>query len=324
MSNESVGVIGAGAWGTALALVAARAGHNTIVFDRDPQIVTAINQNGAAPAHLGEDSLPISASAEVGEAAEADILILAVPAQLMRSAADSLSGLVRDGQPVVVAAKGIELSTGKRLSEVLEETIPAARVAILSGPSFASDVAKNLPTAVTIAATDEPLALHLCQVLGGPAFRPYAETDIIGVELGGALKNVMAIAAGIVSGRGLGASAAAALIARGFAEMRRFAEAFGARPETLMGLSGLGDIILTCSSAQSRNFSVGLALGEGRPIPELLAEGIATASIARRLAEEHGISMPITEAVASVLARAISVNEAIDALMSRPLRAEAD
>lgn len=317
-------MVGAGAWGTALALVAARAGHDTIVFDRDPEIVTAINQHGASPAHLGEDSLPISASADIADAAKADILILAVPAQLMRSAATGLGALVQEGQPVVIAAKGIELSTGKRLSEVLEETLPAARAAVLSGPSFAADVAKNLPTAVTIAATDESLALNLCAVLGGPAFRPYAETDIIGVELGGALKNVMAIAAGIVAGRGLGASAGAALIARGFAEMRRFAEAFGARSETLMGLSGLGDIILTCSSAQSRNFSVGLALGEGRPIPELLAEGIATASIARRLAEEHGISMPITNAVAAVLAKSISVDEAIGALMSRPLRAEAD
>jgi len=324
MSIETVGIIGAGAWGTALALVAGRAGRTTIVSDRDPAIVAAINQHGAGPAHLGETALPISASEDGGEAAAADILILAVPAQKLREAATELAGAVRADQPIVVAAKGIELSTGKRLSEVLGETLPSAKIAVLSGPSFAADVAKNLPTAVTVAAPDEVLARDICQALGGPAFRPYAETDIIGVEIGGALKNVMAIAAGIVAGRGLGASASAALVARGFAEMRRFAEAFGARPETLMGLSGLGDIILTCSSAQSRNFSVGLALGDSRPIPDLLAEGIATASIAQRLADEKGILMPITAAVASVLARAISVDEAIDELMSRPLRTEAD
>ncbi|MHA1560156.1 MAG: NAD(P)H-dependent glycerol-3-phosphate dehydrogenase [Alphaproteobacteria bacterium] len=324
MSIETVGIVGAGAWGTALALVAGRAGHRTIVSDRDPAIVAAINQYGAGPAHLGESGLPISASEDSGAAAAADILILAVPAQKMREAATELAGAVRTDQPIVVAAKGIELSTGKRLSEVLGETLPSAKIAVLSGPSFAADVAKNLPTAVTVAAPDEVLARDICRALGGPTFRPYAETDIVGVEIGGALKNVMAIAAGIVAGRSLGASAGAALIARGFAEMRRFAEAFGARPETLMGLSGLGDIILTCSSAQSRNFSVGLALGDNRPIPDLLAEGIATAAITQRLADERGIPMPITAAVASVLARAISVDEAIDELMSRPLRAEAD
>jgi glycerol-3-phosphate dehydrogenase (NAD(P)+) len=324
MSIETVGIIGAGAWGTALALVAGRAGRTTIVSDRDPAIVAAINQHGAGPAHLGESSLPISASEDSSEAAASDVLILAVPAQKMREAATELAGAVRAGQPIVVAAKGIELSTGKRLSEVLSEALPSARIAVLSGPSFAADVAKNLPTAVTVAAPDEALARDICRALGGPAFRPYAETDIVGVEIGGALKNVLAIAAGIVAGRGLGASAGAALVARGFAEMRRFAAAFGARPETLMGLSGLGDIILTCSSAQSRNFSVGLALGVNRPIPDLLAEGIPTASIAQKLANERGILMPITAAVASVLERAISVDEAIDALMSRPLRAEAD
>ena len=324
MNIKTVGIIGAGAWGTALALVAGRAGRTTIVSDRDPSIVAAINQHGAGPAHLGESTLPISASEDAGDAAAADVLVLAVPAQKIREAAVELAGAVRDDQPIIVAAKGIELSTGKRLSEVVSESLPSAKIAVLSGPSFAADVAKNLPTAVTVAASDEVLARDICRALGGPAFRPYAETDIIGVEIGGALKNVMAIAAGIVAGRGLGASAGAALVARGFAEMRRFAEAFGARPETLMGLSGLGDIILTCSSAQSRNFSVGLALGDNRPIPDLLAEGIATASVAQRLADERGIRMPITAAVASVLGKAISIDEAIDELMGRPLRAEAD
>ncbi len=324
MTIETVGVVGAGAWGTALALVAGRAGLTTTLFDRDEGIVTAINQYGASPPLLAGEQLPISASMAITDAAACDIIIAAVPAQALRTAAAELAPHIRDGQPVVIAAKGIERETGKRLSEVLAETLPKAAVAVLSGPSFAADVAKNLPTAVTIAAADEALALDICRALGGPAFRPYAETDIIGVELGGAMKNVLAISAGIVAGKGLGASASAGLIARGFAEMRRFAEAFGARSETLMGLSGLGDVILTCASAQSRNFSVGLALGEGRPVPQLLAEGVPTAQIAQKLAAERGISMPVTDAVAAVLAGTLSVDAAVDALMSRPLRAEAD
>ena len=324
MNIDTIGIVGGGAWGTALALVAARAGRNAIVYSRDPTTVTAINDDRAAPSHLGTPSLPITATSDIAEATSAHLLIVAVPAQELRSIAISLAPMVHEGQPIAIAAKGIELSSGKRLSEVLAEIIPAAEVAVLSGPSFAADVAKNLPTAVTLAASTRDLSLSLCQALSGPAFRPYAETDIVGVELGGALKNVLAIAAGIVAGRGLGASAGAALVARGFAEMRRFAETFGARPETLMGLSGLGDIILTCSSPQSRNFSVGLALGAGRPIPNLLAEGMATANIARRLADEHNISMPVTAAVAAVLAGTHSVDDAIDALMSRPLRTETD
>lgn len=324
MNIETVGVVGAGAWGTALALVAGRAGRTTTLYDRDEAIVSAINQFGASPPLLADEHLPISASMEIGDAAAADIVIAAVPAQLLRTAAADLAPHLRDGQPVVIAAKGIEQETGKRLSEVLAETLPKAAIAVLSGPSFAADVAKNLPTAVTIAAAEEALALDICRALGGPAFRPYAETDIIGVELGGALKNVLAIGAGIVAGKGLGASAGAGLIARGFAEMRRFADAFGARPETLMGLAGLGDVVLTCSSAQSRNYSVGLALGEGRPIPDLLAEGVATADIANRIAEERGISMPITAAVAAMVSGKITVDEAVAALMSRPLRAETD
>ncbi len=323
MSIDSVGIIGGGAWGTALGLVAARAGRKTILYAREPETVEAINDNRGAPAHLGLPP-PMTATGDIAEAAASDMLIIAVPAQDLRGAATSLAAHVADNLPIVVAAKGIELATGKRLSEVLAETVPSCEIAVLSGPSFAADVAKNLPTAVTLAAIREDLALQLCAALSGPAFRPYAETDIIGVELGGALKNVLAIAAGIVAGRGLGASAGAALVARGFAETRRFAEAFGARPETLMGLSGLGDIILTCASSQSRNFSVGLALGAGRPVPELLAEGVPTASIAHKMATERGISMPVTSAVAAVLSRALTVDEAVEALMSRPLRTEAD
>jgi glycerol-3-phosphate dehydrogenase (NAD(P)+) len=323
MRIESIGIVGGGAWGTALALVASRAGRQTTVYAREPATVAAINDNRASPAHLGAPP-PITATGELAELSDCQALILAVPAQELRGAVRSVAKIIAPEAPIVIAAKGIELATGKRLTEIVAEIIPSAEIAVLSGPSFAADVAKNLPTAVTIAALRRELALDLCRALGGPTFRPYAETDIIGVELGGALKNVLAIAAGIVAGRRLGASAGAALVARGFAEMRRFAESFGARPETLMGLSGLGDIILTCSSPQSRNYSVGLALGAGRPIPNLLAEGIATANITRRLADDRGISMPITAAVAAVLAGSISVDDATDALMSRPLRAEAD
>ena len=323
MRIASVGIVGGGAWGTALGLVAARAGRRTMIYARDPSTVAAINDNRASPAHLGS-APPMSATGDPAELGECQALILAVPAQEIRRAFQPFVQVVADGTPIVIAAKGIELATGKRLSQVVDELKPTAEIAVLSGPSFAADVARNLPTAVTIAASRRELALDLCGALSNPTFRPYAETDIVGVELGGAMKNVLAIGAGIVAGRRLGASAGAALVARGFAEMRRFAEAFGARPETLMGLSGLGDIILTCSSPQSRNYSVGLALGAGRPIPNLLAEGIATANIARRLADDNGISMPVTAAVAAVLAGSLSVDDATDALMSRPLRAEAD
>jgi glycerol-3-phosphate dehydrogenase (NAD(P)+) len=223
-----------------------------------------------------------------------------------------------------VAAKGLESGTGKRLSEVLGETLPTARAAVLSGPSFATDVARGLPTAVTIAAKDEALALDLCRAFAGPTFRPYAETDVVGVEIGGAVKNVLAIAAGIVSGRRLGASASAALITRAFVELRRLGETMGARPDTLMGLSGLGDLVLTCSTPQSRNFSYGVLIGAGgdRQAPHPLVEGIATAAVARSLARRHHVEMPIVEAVAAILDDRLTVDAAIEALMSRPLKRE--
>ncbi len=227
---------------------------------------------------------------------------------------------------MVVAAKGLERGTDKRMSEVLTEVVPQAMPAVLSGPSFAADVARGLPTAVTIATHDERLALDLCRVFGCPTFRPYAETDMIGVEIGGAVKNVLAIAAGIVSGRHLGASALAALIARAFAELRRLGQTLGARPDTLMGLSGLGDLVLTCSGPQSRNFSYGALIGAGgdRSAPHPLVEGIATAAVARDLARHHAILMPIVEAVAAILDDTLTVEAAIDSLMTRPLKREAD
>jgi glycerol-3-phosphate dehydrogenase (NAD(P)+) len=324
---SSIAVVGGGAWGTALALTAARAGGRATLVCRDRSTVMAIAERTENPRYLpGVRVEGIVASPDLASAAHADVVVLAVPAQAMREVATGLSPYLRNTVPVVIAAKGLERGTGKRLSEVVAEVIPRASVAVLSGPSFATDVSRGLPTAVTIAANDEALALDLCRAFANPAFRPYAETDLIGVEIGGAVKNVLAIAVGIVAGRRLGASASAALIARAFAELRRLGEAMGARSDTLMGLSGLGDLVLTCSSPQSRNFSYGVLIGAGgdRHAPHPLVEGIATAAVARALARRHDVEMPIVEAVAAILDDRLTVDAAIEALMSRPLRAETD
>jgi glycerol-3-phosphate dehydrogenase (NAD(P)+) len=324
--NPKVGVVGGGAWGTALALVAARAGRSLMLYARDPATVASINRHRENTARLPGVKLDASivATGDPLAVAATDIIILAVPAQQIRATLATFAPHMIAGTPVVVAAKGLERGTDKRLSEVVAEVAPLAEPAVLSGPSFAMDVARGLPTAVTIAAADEALALDLCHALSTPAFRPYAETDIVGVEIGGAVKNVLAIAAGIVAGRKLGASASAALVARGFAELRRLAEALGARPETLMGLSGLGDLTLTCSGAQSRNFAFGYHLGtRGDPAaPHPLVEGVATAAVARDLARHHAILMPIVEAVAAILDGDLAIDAAVEGLMTRPIKRE--
>jgi glycerol-3-phosphate dehydrogenase (NAD(P)+) len=253
--------------------------------------------------------------------AHADVVLLAVPAQELRVAASALAPHV-DAKPVVACAKGIERGTHKFMTEIIREALPHALPAILSGPSFASDVARGLPTAVTLACAGEAKSAALARTLGSPAFRPYHTTDVRGVEIGGAAKNVLAIAAGIVQGRKLGASATAALVTRGFAELARFGRAFGARTETLTGLSGLGDLILTCSTPQSRNFSLGLALGEGRAAPHMLAEGAFTASALVEIATAHKVEMPISAAVAAVIDGRLTVDGAIESLLTRPFRAE--
>jgi len=326
--NGTVGVIGGGAWGTALAMVAARAGRDVTLWARDADIVAALVERRENPRYLPGIRLAdgIAATGDIAHAAAADVVVIAVPAQTMRAVVTELAPHLASGTPLVSAAKGLEQGTDKRMSEVIAEVVPHAVPAVLSGPSFAADVARGLPTAVTIAARDGDRALDLCRVFGSPTFRPYAETDMVGVEIGGAVKNVLAIAAGIVSGRDLGASAVAALIARSFAELRRLAEALGARRETLMGLSGLGDLVLTCSSHQSRNFSYGALIGSGgdRSAPHPLVEGIATAAVARDLARHHAILMPIVEAVAAILYEHLSVDGAIDGLMTRPFKHEAD
>jgi glycerol-3-phosphate dehydrogenase (NAD(P)+) len=324
MSNfQRIVVIGAGAWGTALATTVARAGRAVSLIERDLAVAAAVATKRESPRLPGvriEDSVQIATGGAAAESADA--ILLAVPAQAMRSALKALPPL-KPGTPLVVCAKGIEQGTRRFMSEIVAEIIPAARVAILSGPSFASDVGKGLPAAVTLAAHDENLAKDLAFALGTPTFRLYHSTDVRGAELGGAAKNVLAIAAGIVAGKALGASAAAAITTRGFAELVRFGRAMGARPETLMGLSGLGDLILTCGSAQSRNFSLGYALGQGSsPKDGALAEGAFTAEALIALAREHKVEMPIAEAVEAVLDRKLTVNEAIETLLMRPFRSE--
>lgn len=321
---QSVAVIGAGAWGTALATVAARAGRNVTLWARNAEHATRIGSTRDNPRLPGVRLAPeIVVTNELALAARADMLLIATPAQHLRSAVNMLASHLTKPTPVVACAKGIEHGTHKFMTEVIAEAAPHAQPAILSGPSFADDVARGLPTAVTLAAKDEALASHLVQALGSPTFRPYHSTDIRGVEIGGAAKNVLAIAVGIAIGRKLGASAQAALTTRGFAELTRLGRGLGARSETLAGLSGLGDLILTCSSPQSRNFALGLALGRGEQPPAgKLAEGEFTAPVLIELAASQNIEMPVSEAVAAILSGRSTIDAAISGLLTRPFKAE--
>ncbi|MGJ5080391.1 NAD(P)H-dependent glycerol-3-phosphate dehydrogenase [Bradyrhizobium sp. HKCCYLS3013] len=324
ISFQTISIIGAGAWGTALAAVAARAGRDVTLYARDADHAARIasaRENPRLPGIPLADSIAVTA--DLARAARADAVLIVVPAQHLRGAVMHLAPLLRPGTPLIACAKGIEYGTHKFMTEVIAEAAPNAIPAILSGPSFADDVARGLPTAVTLAARDEPLAAALVQALGSPTFRPYHATDVRGVEIGGAAKNVLAIAAGIVAGRQLGASALAALTTRGFAELVRLGRAYGARSETLTGLSGLGDLILTCAGPQSRNFAAGLALGRGEPLPAgKLAEGQYTAPVLVELATSRGVEMPVALAVAAILAGSVTIDAAIEALMLRPFKAE--
>jgi glycerol-3-phosphate dehydrogenase (NAD(P)+) len=322
VSFQRIAVIGAGAWGTALANCAARAGREVTLWARDPATIATIASRRESPRLPGVTlDQRVAATGALADVARAEAVLLVVPAQDLRAAAVALGQQIKD-VPIVACAKGIERGTHSFMTEVIAETLPYATPAILSGPSFASDVARGLPTAVTLACADEATAEALTQALGSPTFRPYHTTDVRGVEIGGAAKNVLAIAAGIVQGRRLGASALAALVTRGFAELARFGRALGARTETLTGLSGLGDVILSCASPQSRNFSLGIALGEGRAADGKLAEGAFTASALVELANEKRIEMPVATAVAAVLDGKLSVDAAIGSLLTRPFRAE--
>jgi glycerol-3-phosphate dehydrogenase (NAD(P)+) len=323
-----VAVLGGGAWGTALACAARRAGHDARLWARDAATVEAINARRENPRYLPGLKLAggIVATTDLAAAtAGADIVLAVTPAQTLRALLAGAQGKIRQGVPVVLCAKGIERDTGRLLSSVAEESLPGNPVAALSGPSFATDVAAGLPTAVVVAARHGDLAADLAEKLSAPYFRCYSSDDLVGVEIGGALKNVLAIAAGAVIGSGFGASAQAAMVTRGFVELRRIAAAFGAQPETLMGLSGLGDLMLTCGSGQSRNFAYGLALGRGEDLAgRPLAEGVATAGIAANIARERHIEAPIVSAVDRILGGEIGIREAVAELMSRPLKSETD
>jgi len=327
MSFQRIAVVGAGAWGTALANVIVRAGRDVSLYARDRATASAMAASGESPRLPG---VPVDARIAIRAITEGlngqDAILLAIPAQTLRPVATGLATVITRGLPLIACSKGIERGTHQFVTQVIAECAPAARPAVLSGPSFADDVARGLPTAVTLAADDDAIAASLARALGSPTFRVYHSTDMRGVEIGGAAKNVLAIAAGIVAGRALGASATAALVTRGFAELFRFGQAFGARPETLTGLSGLGDLILTCSSPQSRNMSFGIALGRGTTTNGVstgkLAEGVLTAPVLVEMAQSGGVEMPIATAVAAVVAGQLSVDDAIEGLLNRPFRAE--
>jgi glycerol-3-phosphate dehydrogenase (NAD(P)+) len=318
MPLERVTVVGAGAWGTALAQAAALAGRSVLLVGRDAGAVAEINAQHTNSRHLGAQTLSPAIRAATAFA-PADLVILAVPAQASRAA---LAGLPLAGLPVVLSAKGLEQHSLKRQSEVLAEAAPGAIPFVLSGPSFATDVAAGRPTAVTLAGDDDAATEALAAALAGPTFRPYAAGDRIGVELAGALKNVYALAAGAVEGAGLGASARAALIARAFAELGRLLPALGGRAETLAGLAGLGDLTLSCTSGQSRNYRHGMALGRGERGPEGLAEGVFTAPVAQSLARGAGVEAPLIEAVNLLLTGSVTIASIVAGLMARPLRRE--
>ncbi|GGF31015.1 glycerol-3-phosphate dehydrogenase [NAD(P)+] [Aliidongia dinghuensis] len=327
---RKIGVVGGGAWGTALAATAERAGRRVTLWAREPDVVAAIAERHENTSFLPGVSLnpSIAATGDLVEVARADALLLVVPAQYLRATAQALAPVLPEGTPLVIAAKGIEMGSGATMGEVLAETLPRNPVAVLSGPTFAIEVARGLPTAVTLAAADPVLGAELVAALGTQTFRPYLSDDPVGCEIGGAVKNVLAIACGIVSGRGLGDNARAALITRGLAEMVRLAVAKGGKPETLMGLSGLGDLVLTCTAMQSRNCSLGAALGQGRSLADVLgerrsvAEGVASAAAVAALAARLGLDMPIVAAVDAILHRGAAIDTAISSLLARPFKAE--
>jgi glycerol-3-phosphate dehydrogenase (NAD(P)+) len=322
-----LGVIGGGAWGTALAQVASAGDRETLLWALEPEVIEAVNsrrENGAFLAGVPLNPA-IRATSDLSDLDACDAWLVVTPAQHMRAVLERTSGC---NKPLVLCSKGIEERSGELLHHVARQICPRAQVAVLSGPTFAHEVARGLPTAVTLAAEDAALAQQLRDRIAQPTFRIYISDDVAGAEIGGAVKNVLAIACGVVEGKGLGQNARAALIGRGFAEMTRFGMALGAKRETLAGLSGLGDLVLTCSSTSSRNYSLGLGIGEGRSAADLLAdrktvaEGAFTAPVLARLAANKGIDMPIVDAVDALIAGRASVDQVLGALLTRPPRAE--
>ncbi|MDF1626467.1 MAG: NAD(P)-dependent glycerol-3-phosphate dehydrogenase [Parvibaculaceae bacterium] len=327
---QKIAVVGGGAWGTALASVAARAGRDVLIWARETDVVDAINTT-----HENTPFLPgipldrkIRATDDLNDLAGTEACLLVPPAQHLRTVASDLAPVLQGGTLVAICAKGIEQNSGKLMSEVLNESLPDALPAILSGPSFASDVAKGLPTAVTLACAEKKTAENFANAIGSPSFRPYWTADVKGAQIGGAIKNVLAIACGIVDGKGLGESARAALTARGFVEMTRFGLSLGAARETLTGLSGLGDLILTCTSSQSRNMSLGYALGQGQSLKDIMegrtsvAEGVHTASAVADLARKRRLDLPIMEAINTIVTGTKPLDDVIAELLARPFTAE--
>ncbi|MDP9196476.1 MAG: NAD(P)-dependent glycerol-3-phosphate dehydrogenase [Pseudomonadota bacterium] len=330
MNFQTIGIVAPGAWGTALALAIARAGRDVLLWARDPDLVRQMQTRRENTRYL--PGIPLEGRIRITDSlkdlAGADVVLLVTPAQVVRETCRALRPVLADTVPVILCAKGIELGTGKLLSEVTAEELSGHSVATLSGPTFATEVARGLPTAVTLACADPALGQALAAALGSPVFRPYVCTDVIGAEVGGAVKNVLAIASGIVEGKGLGENARAALITRGLSEITRLATALGGRAETMMGLSGFGDIILTCTSRKSRNMSLGYEIGQGKPLKEIMAgrqgvvEGLPTAGAVMALAQRLGIDMPICAAVDTILNHGARVDETIRILLTRPFRHE--
>jgi len=326
----TVGVIGAGAWGTALACAARRAGNDVLIQAHEAEVADAINRSHSNPTYLPNTNLDahIKATADLADLKDCDIILFVAPAQFVRPTAQQLKPHLKDGKPLLICAKGIELDSGKLMSEVLSEELPDAEIGILSGPTFASEVANGLPSACTLAMKNLDHAMDLAKSVGSSRFRIYASDDIIGAQIGGAVKNVLAIASGMVSGKGFGDNARAALITRGISELARLGVAKGAKPETLMGLSGMGDLTLTCNSMQSRNFSLGVALGQGEKLDDILkvrkavTEGVFTARSVCKLAASLHVEMPICAAVNEILNKGADLNQVVDTLLARPFKEE--
>lgn len=331
-SFNKIGIVGGGAWGTALAHSLSLNAHDVRLWAYEADTVKEIQDHGTNRVFLPGVDLDdkLKATNDLADLAQSELILLAPPAQHLRRIAAQLKDIAKPGLPILICAKGIEQSSGKMLGDVLSEVFPGAEVGVLSGPSFAAEVARGLPAAVTVACDSEILGKQIAKTLGSRQLRIYWSNDLKGVQLGGAVKNVLAIAAGIVDGKKLGANAHAALVTRGFAEMRRIGTALGARAETLSGLSGLGDLLLTCGSPQSRNMSLGRALGEGQSLQDILGErkavteGVYTAQAVVEISAKHGIEVPISASVKGIVEDRLTVDEAIDGLMARPLRSEID
>ena len=327
---SKIGIIGAGAWGTALAMAAIRAGNEVVIQAHEPEVAEAINLHHENSIFLPsyELDLGIKATSVMADAVDADVVLLVAPAQHMRGVCDAAAADWPSGVPAIICAKGIEQGRCALMSEVVGEMLPGKPIAVLSGPTFAAEVARDLPTAVTLACDDETMAKVLMETLSTRYFRIYRSRDVIGSQIGGAVKNVLAIACGIVEGRKLGDNTRAALVTRGLAEISRLGIAKGAHAETLAGLSGMGDLTLTCNAVQSRNFSLGVALGSGQRLEDILsernsvAEGVFTASSVTDLARRLNVDLPICSAVDGVLNHGANIDATINGLLARPLKAE--